>query len=156
MSSIGLPGLNGFVGEILILQGVFVVHRAWAIVAASGIVLGAAYMLWLYQRTMFGRVEDPANASLRDLSLREAVTLVPLVALALWIGLYPAPFLIRLEPTMARVITRLDSGYAPAFAKVPGCGSGSTPAPSAPAGFTAMAPCNDPAATTTPAAGPGR
>jgi NADH-quinone oxidoreductase subunit M len=156
MSSIGLPGLNGFVGEILILQGVFVVHRAWAIVAASGIVLGAAYMLWLYQRTMFGRVEDPANASLRDLSLREAATLVPLVALALWIGLYPAPFLIRLEPTMARVITRLDSGYAPAFAKVPGCGSGSTPAPSAPAGFTAMAPCNDPAATTTPAAGPGR
>jgi NADH-quinone oxidoreductase subunit M len=156
MSSIGLPGLNGFVGEILILQGVFVVHRAWAIVAASGIVLGAAYMLWLYQRTMFGRVEDPANASLRDLSLREAATLVPLVALALWIGLYPAPFLIRLEPTMARVITRLDSGYAPAFAKVPGCGSGSTPAPNAPAGFTAMAPCNDPAATTTPAAGPGR
>src|SRR4029079_15324570 len=103
------------------------------------------YMLWLYQRTMFGRVEDPAKASLRDLSLREAATLVPLVALALWIGLYPAPFLIRLEPTMARVITRLDSGYAPAFAKVPGCGSpGTAPAPSAPPGFTAMAPCDDP------------
>ena len=64
MSSIGLPALNGFIGEILILQGVYVVNKAWAAVAATGIVLGAAYMLWLYQRTMFGRIDNPANASL--------------------------------------------------------------------------------------------
>jgi NADH-quinone oxidoreductase subunit M len=146
LSSIGLPGLNGFVGEILILRGVFVAHRWWAAAAASGIVLGAAYMLWLYRRTMFGRLEEPANAALRDLTPRELATLVPLALLALWIGLYPSPFLARLEPTMARVITRLEPGYAPAFAKVPGCGApGSTaPAPSAPPGFTAMAPCDDP------------
>ena len=146
LSSIGLPGLNGFVGEILILQGVLVAHRWWAAAAASGMVLGAAYMLRLYQRTMFGRITEPANAALRDLTARELLTLVPLAALAVWIGLYPAPFLARLEPTMARVITRLDPGYAPAFAKVPGCGApGSTaPAPSAPPGFTAMAPCDDP------------
>jgi NADH-quinone oxidoreductase subunit M len=158
MSSIGLPGLNGFVGEILILQGVFVAHRWWAAAAASGIVLGAAYMLWLYQRTMFGRIEEPANATLKDLSGRELATLLPLAALAVWIGLHPAPFLARLEPTMARVITRLEPGYAPAFAKVPGCGGpGSTAAaPSAPAGFTAIAPCDDPSATPKPPAGPGR
>jgi NADH-quinone oxidoreductase subunit M len=144
LSSIGLPGLSGFVGELLILEGVFVAHRLWAAAAASGIVLSAAYMLWLYKRTMFGPA-GPANAALRDLTPRELATLVPLAGLAIWIGVYPAPFLNRLEPTMARVITRLEPGYAPAFAKVPGCGAGSTaPPPSAPPGFTAMAPCDDP------------
>jgi NADH-quinone oxidoreductase subunit M len=154
LSSIGLPGLNGFVGEILILQGVFVAHRWWAAAAASGMVLGAAYMLWLYQRTMFGKIGEPANAAMGDLTFRELSTLVPLAVLAVWIGLYPAPFLLRLEPTMARVITRLEPGYAPAFAKVPGCGAPGTTAsaPSAPPGFTAMAPCDDPA----PPAGTGR
>jgi NADH-quinone oxidoreductase subunit M len=156
LSSIGLPGLNGFIGEILILQGVFVAHRLWAAAAASGVVLGAAYMLWLYQRTMFGRIEDPANAALSDLSGRELATLLPLVALAVWIGIHPAPVLARREPTMARVITRLEPGYAPAFAKVPGCGSATGAAPSAPAGFTAIAPCDDPSAAAQPPAGPGR
>ena len=89
MSSIGLPAFNGFVGEILILQGVYVVSKVWAAVAASGIVLGAAYMLWLYQRTMFGKIEHPANANLKDLSFREFVTFAPLIALAVWIGIYP-------------------------------------------------------------------
>ena len=143
MSSIGLPGLNGFIGEILILQGVFVAHPAWAIAAASGIVLGAAYMLWLYQRTMFGSAEPGVNAGMHDLTFREFATLAPLVILAVWIGLYPAPFLARLEPTMARVITRLEPGYAPAFSSVPGCGSATAPAPDAPPGFTAIAPCGE-------------
>ena len=71
ISSIGLPALNGFIGEFLILQGVFVVSKIWAAVAASGIVLGAAYMLWLYQRTMFGKIENPKNENLKDLNLRE-------------------------------------------------------------------------------------
>ena len=92
LSSIGLPGLNGFVGAHLILQGVFVAHRWWAAAAASGMVLGAAYMLWLYQRTMFGGIREPANAALLDLTARELLTLVPLAALALWIGLYPRRF----------------------------------------------------------------
>ena len=100
MSSIGLPALNGFIGEILILQGVFVVSKVWAGVAAVGIVLGAAYMLWLYQRTMFGRVENPANLGLKDLSGRELATLLPLVALAIWIGLYPSPILHRIESSV--------------------------------------------------------
>ena len=64
MSSIGLPALNGFIGELLILQGVFVANKIWAAFAASGVVLGAAYMLWLYQRTMFGKIENPKNEQL--------------------------------------------------------------------------------------------
>ena len=111
MSSIGLPTLNGFIGEVLILQGVFVVNKMWAAVAASGIVLGAAYMLWLYQRTMFGKVDNPANASLKDLSRREVATFVPLILLAVWIGLYPAPFLRRLESSVNRVVARVNAAY---------------------------------------------
>ena len=111
LSSIGMPALNGFIGEILILQGVFVVSKAWAAVAASGIVLGAAYMLWLYQRTMFGAIENPKNEGLKDLSLREFATFAPLIVLAVWIGLYPKPFLDRLDTSVARVIARVNAAY---------------------------------------------
>ena len=113
LSSIGLPTLNGFIGEILILQGVFVVNKMWAAVAASGIVLGAAYMLWLYQRTMFGNVDNPKNESLPDLNMREVATFVPLLVLAVWIGLYPAPFLNRLESAVTYVMSHVNSTYAP-------------------------------------------
>jgi NADH-quinone oxidoreductase subunit M len=139
MSSIGLPALNGFIGELLILQGVYVVNKVWAGVAASGIVLGAAYMLWLYQRTMFGKVENPANASMRDLSGREVATFLPLVALAFWIGLYPAPFLRRLETSVARVVVRVNSIYGPALAN---CLTPAAPAPPV-AGFVITPPCGD-------------
>jgi NADH-quinone oxidoreductase subunit M len=168
MSSIGLPALNGFIGEILILQGVYVVSKWWAAVAASGIVLGAAYMLWLYQRTMFGKIENPANAGLQDLSVRELVTFVPLIALAFWIGLYPAPFLRRIETSVARVVVRVSPKYAPALASLADCAAPAGGIASAPAGaagaqtagagpaaadpFLAAAPCADPAAP--PAAGP--
>ena len=74
MSSIGLPALNGFIGEFLILQGVFVANKVWAGFAASGIVLGAAYMLWLYQRRCSGKVENPKNEKLQDLDRREFAT----------------------------------------------------------------------------------
>ncbi len=111
MSSIGLPALNGFIGELLILQGVFVASKVWALFAASGIVLGAAYMLWLYQRTMFGKIENPKNEHLRDLSMRELATFVPLIILAIWIGLYPTPFLRRLDTSVDRVIARVNPKY---------------------------------------------
>ena len=113
MSSIGLPTLNGFIGEILILQGVFVVDKLWAAVAAAGIVLGAAYMLRLYQRTMFGDVTNPKNEGLADLSLREFATFAPLLVLAVWIGLYPKPFLDRLATSVDRVMVRVDDSYTP-------------------------------------------
>jgi NADH-quinone oxidoreductase subunit M len=116
MSSIGLPTLNGFIGEFLILQGVFVASKVWAAFAASGVVLGAAYMLYLYQRTMFGKVENPKNETLTDLSGRELATFVPLIILAVWMGLYPKPFLDRLDTSVARVITRVSPQYGQALA----------------------------------------
>ncbi len=113
MSSIGLPTLNGFIGEVLILQGIFVVNKWWAAFAATGIVLGAAYMLWLYQRTMFGTVDNPKNENLPDLSIREWATFTPLIILAVWIGLYPKPFIDRLDTSVDRVMVRVNAEYAP-------------------------------------------
>jgi NADH-quinone oxidoreductase subunit M len=146
MSAIGLPALNGFIGEILVLQGVYVVNKMWAAAAASGIVLGAAYMLWLYQRTMFGRIDNPANASLRDLSPREVATFLPLVALAVWIGLYPAPLLRRLDSSVGRIVVRVNSVYGPAIAKAAAdCNTPAPPAPveTGPPGMLVVPPCTD-------------
>jgi NADH-quinone oxidoreductase subunit M len=109
MSSIGLPALNGFIGEFMILQGVFgdPLLRKWAIWGASGIVLGAAYMLWLYQRTMFGKLDKPENQKLHDLNLRELATFVPLIILAFWIGLYPKTFLQYLDQPVVQIVQRV-------------------------------------------------
>src|SRR5881296_4458412 len=115
MSSIGLPTLNGFIGELLILQGVFVTSKLWAAFAASGVVLGAVYMLYLYQRTMFGKIENPKNERLLDLSQREFATFAPLIVLAVWIGIYPSPFLRRLETSVNRVVVRVSPQYAQAY-----------------------------------------
>ena len=111
-ASMGLPGLNGFVGEFLILIGAFQVHWLWGALAVPGIVLGAAYMLWLYQRTMFGEITKEENKTLRDLSVREIATLVPIIALCFWIGLYPAPFLKSMEASVANVIETVQKGNA--------------------------------------------
>lgn len=92
LSSMGLPLLNGFIGEFSILAGAFARSFWWALFAGTGIILGAAYLLWLYQRVFFGELTNPANAKLPDLTLREQLTLIPLVILAFWIGLYPRPF----------------------------------------------------------------
>ena len=111
MASIGVPGLNGFIGEFTILQGVFEVSWVWAAFAVLGIVLGAAYMLWLYQRTMFGPITNTKNEKLPDLNVRELVTLVPLVILAFWIGLYPKPYFRILEKPVAQIVERVRPGY---------------------------------------------
>jgi NADH-quinone oxidoreductase subunit M len=92
LASIGLPLLNGFIGEFSILVGAFLVDWRWAAAAGVGIVLGAAYMLWLYQRVFFGEVKHEENKTLQDLNLREILTLVPIVIGCFWIGLYPKPF----------------------------------------------------------------
>jgi len=99
----GLPTLNGFVGELMILQGAFAANPVWAYWAVLGIVLGAAYLLWLYQRVFWGKVTNDENKDLPDLNGREIATLVPLVALCFWIGLYPKPFLEFLHEPVARV-----------------------------------------------------
>ncbi|MBF0422273.1 MAG: NADH-quinone oxidoreductase subunit M [Magnetococcales bacterium] len=93
MASVGLPGTNGFVGEFLILLGAFLASKAVAVVAASGVVLGAAYMLWMYKRVVFGEIRNPEVSVLADVNRRELVAFAPLIALVLWIGFYPKPFL---------------------------------------------------------------
>jgi NADH-quinone oxidoreductase subunit M len=111
MSSLGLPTLNGFIGEFVILQGTFEENKMWAAFGVAGIVLGAAYLLWLYQRTMFGTLDNPKNQKLKDVNFREAMTLVPLILLAFWIGLYPKPFFRVLEKPVERIVQRVRPDY---------------------------------------------
>jgi len=123
LSSLGMPLLNGFIGEFTILQGAFVVSKAWAAWASLGIVLGAAYLLWLYQRTMFGPITHAANQGLPDLSPREYVVLVPLVVLAFWIGIYPKPFFDYIEKPVQRIVRQVN----PTFYQSAGLPSSTSP-----------------------------
>ena len=107
LSSIGLPLTNGFVGEFLILLGAFKANVAYGVVATSGVVLAACYMLWMYQRVIYGKITKPENEKLTDLTAREKLVLVPLVALVFWIGIYPAPFLARIEPAAKQILTQV-------------------------------------------------
>ena len=113
LSSIGLPGLNGFVGEVLILAGAFLKNRTYAAVAATGMILGAVYMLWMYQRVFLGAVTDPANRDMGDISPREKCVLVPIVILMVWMGVYPAPFLKRMEASLHAVQQRVHDARGP-------------------------------------------
>jgi NADH-quinone oxidoreductase subunit M len=103
-SSMGLPLLNGFVGEFTILQGAFTANWKWAAWAAPGVVLAAAYLLWLYQRVFFGTVTNPKNEKLHELTPREILTFAPLIIMALWIGLYPKPFFQILEQPVNQLV----------------------------------------------------
>lgn len=108
LSSIGLPLTNGFVGEFLILLGAFDANPWYGVLAATGVVLAACYMLWMYQRVIFGKVTKPENQGLKDLDFRERLVLVPLVLLIFWIGVYPMPFLSRIEPAAEQVLTHVS------------------------------------------------
>ncbi len=105
LSSIGLPGLNGFVGEFLILLGAFRMNTVLAALAVTGVVLGATYMLWMYQRVMFGPLDNPENEKLTDMTASELAVMLPLIALIVLMGVYPAPFLKTME---ASVVTTLE------------------------------------------------
>ncbi len=108
LSSIGLPFTNGFVGEFLILLGAFKFNVTYAVLAASGVILAACYMLWMYQRVIFGKVDKEENKELTDLTPREKLILVPLVVLIFWIGIYPKPFLDRIEPSVKQVLYQVS------------------------------------------------
>src|SRR6478736_351020 len=111
LSSMGLPLLNGFVGEFTILQGTFMENWKWAAWAVPGVILAAAYLLWLYQRVFFGTVTNPKNEKLHDLTPRELLTFAPLVIIAFWIGLYPKPFFQILEQPVNQIVTTVRPGY---------------------------------------------
>ena len=107
MSSIGLPGLNGFVGEFLIMIGTFITHRWWAVVAASGVILAAVYMLWAYQRVFHG-VPMGANATMTDMTWRERGVMLPLIAGIVFLGVYPKPVLDRINPSVNHLIAHVQ------------------------------------------------
>jgi NADH-quinone oxidoreductase subunit M len=107
VGSLGLPGLSGFVGEFLVLVGTFQYLKVFAVLASIAIILGAAYLLWMYQRTMFQQSNEKW-LSLKDLGLREIVTLVPLVGMALWIGLYPHTFLNMIDAPAQNIISQVQ------------------------------------------------
>jgi NADH-quinone oxidoreductase subunit M len=111
LSSMGLPLLNGFVGEFTILWGAFIENWRWAAWAVPGVVLAAAYLLWLYQRVFFGPVTNPKNEKLHDLTPREILTFAPLIIMALWIGLYPKPFFEILDQPVRHLVATVRPDY---------------------------------------------
>jgi NADH-quinone oxidoreductase subunit M len=150
LSSIGLPGLNGFVGEFLILVGTFRVNVPYAVLATTGIILAAVYMLWMLQRVVFGPVRDEANSKLQDLTPREYASLLPLLLLIVWIGVYPEPFLRTTQAAVKQLLTQVGrsalsdrrSAVSPGETGAHGSGavSASSHEPGAPAATAADAP----------------
>jgi NADH-quinone oxidoreductase subunit M len=174
LSSMGLPLLNGFVGEFTILGGTFLQKDIaghpgwfWTAWAVPGVVLAAAYLLWLYQRVFFGTVTNPKNEKLHDLTPREVATFVPLLIMAFWIGLYPKPFFEILKQPVNNLVATVNretpkaettasvAGGTAAPSECAGCGSSAMPKPATVKTSTAPAlhPATHTAAATTPAKG---
>lgn len=106
-SSIGLPGTNGFVGEFLVLLGSFQTQPIAAIIASSGVILAAVYMLWMVQRVFFGPLNNPKNEKLKDLGFREAAIILPLIVLIFWMGIYPKPLFQKMEVSVNQFLSQV-------------------------------------------------
>ncbi len=113
LSSIGLPGTNGFVGEFLVLIGSFKTYPILAVISATGVIFAAAYLLWALQRILFNPLDKPENKHIPDLNKRELALLVPLVAVIIWLGVYPAPVLRRTEASSRLLINRVEGHSEP-------------------------------------------
>ena len=107
LASIGLPGLNGFIGEFVILQGSFLTRRWWAVVAVTGVILAALYLLWAYQRVFHGE-PDEANQDFRDLRLTEALVMIPLIGIIVFMGVYPKPIFDRIAPSADKLVVHVE------------------------------------------------
>jgi NADH-quinone oxidoreductase subunit M len=110
LASVGLPGTSGFVGEILVMVGAFASNTWVAALLCTGIILGPAYMLWLYRRVIFGELVKAELKSILDLNRREIAVFAPLVAMVLWMGIYPSSFIAVMEPTVARMVEQYRAG----------------------------------------------
>lgn len=113
LASLALPGTNVFIGEFMILVGAFKANGLYAVIGVTAVILAAAYLLWMYERVMLGQIDKPVIASMPDLNGREAVIAGTMVVLILWIGLYPAPLLSRMEPSVRAVVDRLEKKELP-------------------------------------------
>ena len=112
LASVGLPGTSGFVGEFLVLLGTYQVNTITTFLAATGVVLGAAYMLYLYKRVVFGALTKADVKAMTDVSCREVAIFLPLIALVLWMGIYPSSFISPMAPALEKVITRYNTANA--------------------------------------------
>jgi len=112
LASVGLPGTSGFVGEILILVGLFQVSTWAATLAATGVILGAAYMLWLYRRVIFGKLTKDDLKSIMDMNRREVAVFTPLLVLTILMGVYPGPFLEIIEVSVANLVDQHKTAMA--------------------------------------------
>jgi NADH-quinone oxidoreductase subunit M len=112
LSSIGLPGTNGFVGEFLVLVGSFKTYPVLTIIATTGVIFAAAYLLWALQRILFNPLDKPENSHLPDLNKRELALLLPLIAAIIWLGVYPAPVLRRTQASAQLLIDRVQGGMS--------------------------------------------
>jgi NADH-quinone oxidoreductase subunit M len=125
LASVALPGTSGFIGEFLTLIGSFDAYKGWAglaplfphpkaltVVATTGVILSAVYMLYLFQKMMFGPLSNPRNRDLPDLTVRECAYFAPMIVAALWLGIYPNTFLSDIDPAVTKVVTALPSKYA--------------------------------------------
>jgi NADH-quinone oxidoreductase subunit M len=110
LSSVGLPGLNGFVGEFLILSGTFRTHPTAAVLAASGVILAAIYLLWLVQRVFFGPITNEENRHIPDIAWNEVAAMIPLVIFMVWIGVHPNTFLKKMEPSVKHLMAVVNGG----------------------------------------------
>jgi NADH-quinone oxidoreductase subunit M len=109
LSSIGVPGLNGFVGEFLILVGTFASARWWAVASTAGVILAALYLLWAYQRVFHGTPEGEENERIRDLDGREGLAVLALLVPIVFLGVYPKPVLDRIEPSVDRLLAHVEA-----------------------------------------------
>jgi NADH-quinone oxidoreductase subunit M len=115
LASVGLPATSGFPGEFLVMTGLFQVNTWVAAFICTGIILGAAYMLWLYRRVIFGELTKDSLKNILDLNPREVAVFAPLVAAVLWMGIYPSSFFAVMEPSVAQLIKQYDAVRAAAI-----------------------------------------
>ncbi len=119
LSSIGLPGMNGFVGEFLIMVGAFKPMMALTVVAASGVIFAAVYMLWMFQRVMFGTITNEKNRHLPDMNARELAYMLPLIVFVFWIGVYPQTFLRKMDASVTALVERIETKRQAALSDSP-------------------------------------
>jgi NADH-quinone oxidoreductase subunit M len=113
LASIGVPGLNGFIGEFLILSGTFLTHRWWAVVATGGVIVAAIYLLWAYQQVFHGK-PTAAEAGFKEITWKESAYMAPLIAVIVFLGVFPGPVLSRITPSVDLLVNHVvQVGHAP-------------------------------------------